>query len=161
VREADVDTEAGAEPTLAQWGSVGLVGEPRRRDELADQDAEDREDDRPGDPVAEGRDRPDHGGVLPPALVGEERDPARLLGEHGGELGVDDVEENRQEGREGPEDHGAPTAEIEDRVTQRTEQEARVGQGDHESVVPAKGLEEFLLLNDCFGHVSPPCVLVA
>ena len=119
----------------------GRAGEPLRDDQVADQLAEDREHDRPADPVPERRDRPDQREVPPPALVGVERDPARLLGEHRSGLGVDPVLHEPDHGRDAPERHRAPGTEGAEREADEADQEARIAERDDEPVVPAKRLE--------------------
>ena len=97
---------------------------------------------------------PDERRVLPPRLVGVQRQAARLLGEHGRELGVDGVDEDGDDGGDAPQHRCAPATEIADREAERAEQEARIRERDHEAVVPAKRLEELLFLDYCCRHIN-------
>ena len=120
---------------------------PLRLDDVADQQPEAREHARPREPVAEGRDGPDQREVPAPPLVRVERDAARLVREHRRLLRVHPVLEYSHEHRDAPEHHRPPPAENADRPTESAEQEARVGEGDDEPVVPTEGLEELALLD--------------
>ena len=134
--------------------SVLLVREPGRLGDVAGEETEERQHHRPADPVAERRNGPDERRVLAPGLVRVDRHPARLVREHGGELRVDDLD-GKDDGRRDPPDHrGAPAAEVDHRESERSEQEARVREADHESVVPAERLQELALLDDCLSHDS-------
>ena len=160
VRQADLGI-AGREVALAlgaaeERAPERLVREPGGRDDLPAEDAEEREHDRPREPVAERRDRADEREVLAPALVRVEREAARLVREHGRHLGVERHDEEGEPGRDPPEQHGAPPADVSDRVAERSEQEARRRECDHEAVVPAELLEEMSFLDNRFSHGQPP-----
>ena len=135
--------------------------EPLGHDEIADQLAEDREDDRPADPVPERRDRADQREVPAPALVRVERDAARLLREHRRSFGVDPVREQPDRRRDAPQAHRSPASEGADGVTEGANQEAGIAKSDDESVVPAKRLEQLSLLDRGLSHHSPPSSVVA
>jgi hypothetical protein len=135
-----------------------------RREELrlqqdAGDEAVDRQDDRPADPVAERRDRADQGQVLPPGLVRVQRDAAGLVREHARELRVDVVLQCAQADRDRPEQEGAGRAESADRAAERRDEERRVRKRDHEAVPPRHGLEELSLLDlgcsHCFSSSFP------
>ena len=152
VREPDVDGAGVERP--------GLAGKPLGLDEVADRRAEDRQHARPGEPVAERRNRPDEREVLAPPLVCVQGDAARLVREHGRELGVDPVHEHGDQGREGPQGQRAPGADAPDRVPERGEQRAGNRHGDDEAVVPGKYLAKLPLLTRALSHRSPPCPVV-
>ena len=86
--------------------------------------------------------------------MGVQRQAARLLGEHGRELGVDGVDEDGDDGRDAPQHRCAPATEIADGEAERAEQKARVRECDHEAVVPTKRLEELLFLDYCCRHIN-------
>src|SRR5207253_6691308 len=108
----------------------------------ADQLAEDREDHRPADPVAERRDRPDQREVPAPPLVRVQRDTTGLLREHRGSLGIDPVREEPDGRRDPPKAHRSPAAEGADREAEGADQEAGNTERNDESVVPAERLEK-------------------
>ena len=155
--KADVDA-AGAEvarPRSAPPNGCVPNGSSEPPVRLGDRPAEEpqeREHDRPADPVAERGDRADEGSVLAPPLVRVQRKAARLVREHGGELGVEHHHGDHHRRGERPEHHRAPAAEVADRVAERPEQEAGVGERDHEPVVPAESLDEMSFLDDCLRH---------
>ena len=62
-------------------------------------------------------------------------------------------------GGDAPEQRRAPAAQVENRVAERSEQEARIRERDHEAVVPAQGLEELAFLDHCLSHALPPCLV--
>ena len=139
--------------------AVRLVWEPRGLGDVAGEQAEERQHDRPADPVAECRHGPDERRVLPPALVRVDRDAARLLREHRGELRVEDDDRDDDDRRDSPDQRRAPATEVEHRPAERAEQEARIREANHEAVVPAQSLEEVSLLDCRNCHSTPPCSL--
>ena len=157
LREPDVD-RSGAE--VARRGATQLrVREPLGGDQAADQVAEDRQHDRPPDPVAERRDRAEQREIAPPSLVGVQRDAAGLVGEHRGRLGVDPVLQQADGGGDPPQDHRAERADAPEREPERAEQESRVAQGDDEPVIPGHRLEQVAFLDDRLSHATPPSLL--
>ena len=133
-RQVEVEARARLGP--------GRVGEPLGLDQGPDDEPVDRQHARPGEPVAEGRDRADEGEVLAPRLVGEERDAAGLVREHRRQLGVDVVLQRAEADRDRPEDEGAGRAQRPDRGPERGDQEPRVGERDDEAVPPRHRLEK-------------------
>ncbi len=89
--------------------------------QVPDQAPVDRQHARPGEPVAEDRDRAREGEVLAPALPRVDRQASRLVREHGGRLAVDVGLERADEGRDDPEDDGHLAAERDDRAPQADE----------------------------------------
>ena len=145
VLEPDMD-EPGAEIPVVQLGaaegvgSVRLVREPGGLGDVAHEQPEERQHDRPADPVAERRDGPHERRVLLPALVRVDRQATGLVREHGGELGVDDRDREDDGRRDSPDHHRAPAAHVQDRPAERSQQEAGIREADHEPVVPAQRL---------------------
>ena len=117
--------------------------------------AEDREHDRPPDPVAEGTDRPDEREPRFPALVGVERDAAWLVGEHRRRLAVDEAWSSPMPAEIAHKDDGAPGPERVQGEAEERDHEPRVAHGDDEPVPPAQRLEELPLLDDRSGHAVP------
>ncbi len=156
VRQPDVHC-AGAEVALTggapeRLRSERLVREPRGLGDLATEKSEEGEDDRPPDPVTEGRDRADEGRVLAPPFVRVEREAPRLVREHRRELRVQHHDGHDHCCGDRPEEHRPPAAHVADRVTEGSEEEARIRERDHKSVVPAERLDEMPFLDDCLGH---------
>src|SRR4029077_17381463 len=120
--------------------------------EEADDRAVQRQHDRPAEPVADGRDRPDERGVALPRLVRIDRDAARELREHRRDLGVDVVVECTDADGERPNDGRAPAAEAEDGAAEGGEQEARVGERDDEAVEPAHRLDQLSVIDRSYRH---------
>ncbi len=132
--------------------SVRLAGEPRGLGDRTGEEPQERQHDRPADPVAERGNRPHEGCVLAPPLVRVEGKAARLVREHRRQLRVEDHHEHDQAGRDPPEHDCAPPAQVEDRIAERAEQEARIGKGDHETVVPAECLDQMSFFDNCLRH---------
>ena len=96
-----------------------------------------RQDDRPAEPVADGRDRADERRVALPRLVGVHGDAAGEPREHRRHLGVDVVVQAADHHGDAPDDDRAPAAQREHGQAERREQEARIRERDDEAVVPA------------------------
>ena len=157
----------GARPP-ERVGAAGLSREPRGPDEVPSEEPEERQHDRPADPVPEGRHGPDERRVFPPALVRVDRDTSRLVREHRGELRVEHDDRDDDERRQPPDQRRSPAAHVEHRPAERAEHEARIREADDEPVVPAKRLQELAFLDDrhtdpcitgnCLGHAYLPFV---
>ena len=138
---------------------VRLVREPRRLGDVAAEDAEKRQHDRPADPVAERGNRPDEGRVLAPALVRVEREAAGLVREHRGKLRVEHHDGHHDRRRDSPEQRRSPAAEVEHRPAERAEEEPGIRERDHEPVVPAERLQELSFFDLRDRHARPPSSL--
>ena len=145
--EADPDQDGQREVEARARGRPRHVGEPLRLDERAGDQAVDGEHHRPADPVAEGGQRADQREVLAPRLVRVERDAAGHAREHARQLGVDVVLQRPEDDRDRPQDAGAGGAEGADGTTEPRDEEARVGERDHEAVPPRHRLQELPLLD--------------
>ena len=157
VRETDADVEDLEVVVVGvDRRACRLAGEPRALDDLADEEAEEREHDGPAEPVAERRHRADEGEVLSPPLVRVQREAARLVREHRGHLAVEGHDEEGEPRGDAPEEHRAPASEVADGVAERPEEESGGRESDDEPVVPAEPLEELTFLDDCLSHHRPP-----
>ena len=136
----DVPAEAGQGPRPG----FCAVGEELVGDEAPDDCAEDGEQGRPRQPVAEHGQWAGQGEVLSPAFPGVERDP-RLVGEHGRRLGVDVRLQQSQDCRAGPQDRRPNRSQGNDREANPDQIERRLGQAEQQDgVPPAHGLGQRL-----------------
>src|SRR5207244_3997289 len=87
------------------------------------------------------------------------RETARLLWEHGGELGIEDGDGEDDRRRDPPDQHCSPATHVEHRPAERSQQEAWIRETDHEPVVPAERLQELAFLDDCLSHALPPSLV--
>ncbi len=125
-----------------------LSREPGGPHDVPGEQPEVRQHDGPADPVTERRHGSDERRVFPPALVGVDRHPARLVREHRGELRVEDDDRDDDERRQPPDQRRPPTAHVEHGPPERAQHEARTRETDDESVVPAERFQELSLFDD-------------
>ena len=161
VLEPEMDAPDGEVPLVDLRAAEGirselLVREPCSLGDVPDEQPEERQHDRPADPVAERRHRSDERRVLSPALVRVDRETAGLVREHRGELRVDDGDREDDGRRDAPDQHRAPAAHVEHGPPERPQQKAWIREADDEPVVPAERLEKLSFLDDCLSHGVPP-----